>query len=107
MLNLPKPLDAYFLAANRQDREAFIKCFAEDAFVKDEGKGRKGHVDIAAWNDAAVKKYNCSYEVVKFERTVQGADVTAKVSGSFPGSPIDLTYSFVLEHELIKELGIK
>ena len=107
MLDLPKPLDTYYTAANNQDRNAFINCFSEDAFVKDEGEGHKGHEEIAAWNEAAAIKYNCAYEVMKCKRTPQGADVTAKVTGSFPGSPIELTYSFVIEKNRIKELGIK
>ena len=107
MKNLPKPLDVYFTAANNRDQDAFIKCFAENAIVKDEGEGHKGHAEIEAWNNRAIKKYNCSYEVLKCEPTLRGAEVTAVVSGTFPGSPIELTYSFTLENGLIKELGIK
>ncbi len=107
MLNLPKPLETYFEAANAQDREAFISCFADDAFVRDEGKGHKGHDAIAKWNANAIQKYNCSYKVLSCEPTADGALVTANVSGTFPGSPIELTYSFIIEDNLIKEMGIE
>lgn len=106
MLNLPKPLGTYFEAANSQDRRAFISCFADDAFVRDEGEGHKGHDEIARWNAKAIQKYNCSYEVLACEMTADGAHVTAEVSGTFPGSPIELTYSFIIEDNLIKEMGI-
>lgn len=107
MLNLPKPLEAYFVAANAQNREDFISCFADDAFVKDEGEGHKGHAAIARWNDNAIKKYNCSYEVLACQDTSGVAHVTARVSGTFPGSPIELTYRFIIERSLIKEMRIE
>ena len=107
MLNLPKPLETYFEAANAQDRKAFISCFSDDAFVRDEGEGYKGHEQIAKWNANAIQKYNCSYEVPASQATPDGAHVTARVSGTFPGSPIELTYSFIIEENLIKEMGIE
>lgn len=106
MPNLPKPLETYFKAANEQKRNVFISCFSDDAFVKDEGEGHRGHEEIASWNEKAIQKYNCSYEVLACETTPHGANVTAKVSGSFPGSPLELTYSFKLEDNLIKEMAI-
>ncbi len=107
MQELPKPLGAYYAAANEQNSEVFLACFADDALVHDEGKTHNGRDDIAAWNAAAIEKYNCQYEVLKCVKAPYGVDVTAKVSGTFPGSPIDLTYKFVLEDNLIIELGIK
>jgi hypothetical protein len=103
----PQPLDTYFEAVNEQNKELFIKCFTKDAIVHDDDKIHVGYEEIASWNAAAIEKYNCSYEVLKCTATPQGADVTAKVSGTFQGSPVDLTYGFVLKDNLIKELGIK
>lgn len=107
MPNLPKPLQTYFAAANAQDREAFLACFAKEAMVRDEGKARQGRDAIAEWNDWAIRKYNCRYKVLKCDPTETGAGITARVSGNFPGSPIELTYKFTLENGLIRELEIK
>ena len=107
MPNLPKPLETYFSAANDQNRQLFLGCFADDAVVKDEGDGHRGLDEIAEWNATAIRKYNCSYEILDCQPTAEGADVVAKVSGTFPGSPIELTYRFVLQNSLIQQMEIK
>ncbi len=40
-LDLPKPIDAYF-TADRDDHEAVVRCFTDNAVVKDEGHTYNG-----------------------------------------------------------------
>lgn len=102
----PQPLNQFFDASNTNNREVFIRCFSDDAIVKDEGKTHLGKPAISAWNDNAISTYQCRYQIVDSRLTPLGADVVVMVSGSFPGSPLQLTFKFILQHNLISQLEI-
>lgn len=106
MQNLPSILITYFEAANAQDVDALVACFTPDAQVKDEGGMHEGHENIAIWGRNVNEKYNCKHTIKAWAQTDKGADVTAEVSGTFPGSPIDLTFRFTLRDARISALEI-
>lgn len=106
MQNLPPILTAYFEAANAQDVDAFVACFTPDAKVKDEGSIHHGHGNITIWNRSVNEKYNCTHAVKSWTETKGGADVTAQISGTFPGSPLNLTFRFTLVGGKINALEI-
>ena len=87
-------LERYFEAQNRHDIDALVACFAPDAVVRDEGRDVVGSVAIRAWKKATSAKYRVTAAplscVVEGDCTV----VVARVSGTFDGSPADLTYRF-------------
>jgi len=105
-IELPKPIAAYFAADVKSNADEVSKCFIETAFVKDEGNTYLGRDEIRNWKNGSSKKYE--YTVEPFDITVDGGRtvVTSHVVGSFPGSPIDLRYYFVIEGDLIQELEI-
>lgn len=105
-LNLPEPVAAYF-DADRHDARAVARCFSANAVVKDEGQTHAGHAAIEAWKAAASARYTCVVE--PHTQTVQDRRciVTSRVSGNFPGSPVDLRYDFTLERGRIAALEIK
>ena len=103
---LPPPVDAYFAAANVHNAERVAACFAEDAVVRDEGKERAGRDAIRAWADETGRKYRHTAEVVSFDGSPDRASVTARVTGHFPGSPIQLRFEFRLANEEISRLEI-
>src|SRR5687768_12611987 len=92
--DLPDTLARYFAAQNDHDVDAVVACFAPDAAVRDEGRDIVGTAAIRAWKEETTAKYRVTVEPldcrVDGERTV----VVARVSGTFDGSPANLTYRF-------------
>lgn len=103
-LTLPEPIAAYFAAEHNP--EALAHCFTAQAVMKDDGHTYIGVAAIKAFMAAASAKYSAT--TVPFAREREGGFqvVRAKVKGNFPGSPIDLSYRFRLEHGLIASLEI-
>lgn len=104
-LNLPKPIAAYF-AAESGDGEAVSQCFAENAIVKDEGHTYKGRAEIRKWKVDASTKYQYTSDPFASESRDGKTVVTSHVVGNFPGSPVDLRFSFELEDDQIASLEI-
>lgn len=104
-LNLPEPIAAYF-AAEPQTSDALARCFTPQASVKDEGQTHTGLAAIEAWKAASSTKYSHATQPLSVERDAGWQVVRARVSGNFPGSPVDLRYRFALERGLIASLEI-
>jgi hypothetical protein len=104
-LNLPAPIAAYF-AADMRNGEATERYFTKEAVVRDEGRTHSGHAAIAAWKLDASTKYSYTSEPVGLEETSSGYVVISRVTGNFPGSPVDLRYAFRLERGKIAFLEI-
>jgi hypothetical protein len=105
-MDLPKPIAAYFEADRSRDADAVATCFAADGVVKDERRRHQGHEAIRRWNAEASKAYTYSVEPHTIESEEGRTVVTSTVSGTFPGSPVDLRYFFVLKGDSIAELEI-
>lgn len=104
-LNLPKPIAAYF-AADRTDSEAFAVCFIDNAVVKDEGHTYQGLAAIQQWKTDSSKKYTYTSEPLATEEKDGKTIVTSRLTGNFPGSPVDLRFFFGLEGNKIASLEI-
>ena len=104
-IDLPTAIAAYF-AADRIGGDAAAACFTETAVVTDEGRTLSGRAAIAAWKAASQAKYNYTSEPFAIEQTNGRTVVTSHVVGDFPGSPVDLRYSFVLDGDKIAALEI-
>ena len=105
-LNLPEPIAAYF-AADTRDGEAVARCFTKRAVVKDEGHTHSGIAAIKAWKTAASAKYSYTSEPFALEHKDGCYIITSRLTGNFPGSPVDLRYAFRLERGKIAFLEIK
>jgi hypothetical protein len=103
---LPEPLAGYFIAANDRSIDAMLASFAHDAVVKDEGQTMRGHAAIRAWMVETARKYQPSFVVVDVNDADGKTVVAAKVSGTFPGSPIQIHFTFRLVDEKIASLEI-
>jgi SnoaL-like domain len=105
-LNLPGPVAAYIAAENGDDATAWAHCFAEDAIVQDEGRTMKGLAAIRRWKTETKQKYHHTVEplvaVQKDGKTV----VRGRLTGEFPGSPVELQFVFGLEGDRISSLEI-
>jgi hypothetical protein len=103
---LPGPVAAYIDGANAQDASAVAACFNEDAVVWDEGRERQGIAVIREWAEEVSKKYQPTVKIIDVAETNARTIVTGRVSGNFPGSPIDLRYVFALHGKKIARLEI-
>jgi len=104
-LTLPEPIAAYFAAEHKP--EALARCFTAQAVMKDDGHTYTGVDAIKAFMAEASAKYSATTVPFALEREDGFQIVKAKVTGNFPGSPIDLSYRFRLERGLIAALEIK
>jgi ketosteroid isomerase-like protein len=105
-LNLPEPIAAYFADENRHDMDALARCFADDAVVRDEGRTIEGLPAIKEWRAETKKRYQHTVEPLASVARDGKIDVTVRVAGNFPGSPIDLQFVFTLEGGTISLLEI-
>jgi SnoaL-like domain len=104
-LNLPEPIAAYF-DADQRDGEAVASCFTEGAVLEDEGQRHAGHAAIKAWKTAASRKYSYTSGPFAQEQKDGRTIVKARLTGNFPGSPVDLQFVFRLERGKIAHLEI-
>jgi hypothetical protein len=104
---LPKPVAAYFAAEKAADADALARCFIEAGVVRDEGGTFSGVAAIRQWNAAAREKYHHTVEPIGVVERDGTTVVTGKVSGNFPGSPVNLEHIFRLEGDKIASLEIR
>ncbi len=102
---LPEPIAAYF-AADQQNPQALARCFTPKAVVKDEGRTHTGIEAIKAWKAAASTQYSYITEPLALKQEEGAQVVTRRVTGNFPGSPVNLHHRFRLESGLIAALEI-
>jgi len=104
-LILPEPIVAYF-KADKHDGEAIVRCFTVQAIVKDEGRTHSGSAAIKAWKIDTSSKYSYASEPFAVVEKDGGYVVTSRLTGHFPGSPLDLQFAFRLERGKIAYLEI-
>ena len=104
-LPLPDPIARYFAALD-QGAAAVAACFHEDGCVRDEGALHQGRLAIRRWKDKTSSAYNYTSTPVSADTQDGRTVVRCHVAGDFPGSPITLSYGFVLKGGEIAELEI-
>ena len=102
---LPKPIAEYF-AADRADASAVAECFTENAVVVDENHVYSGRPAIRRWKESATTRYKYTSKPITSEEVDGKIVVTSRLTGDFPGSPVDLRYVFELEGDRIASLEI-
>ena len=92
--------------ASSGNPELVADAFTENGIVKDKGETHRGRDAIRTWVADESQQY--SYTVEPFlVATERGKTVvTAHTAGTFPGSPIDLRFFFVIEDDKVAELEI-
>lgn len=104
---LPAPLDLYFAAGSDADPSRIDRCFAPDAVVFDEGKDIAGLPAIKAWRVQTLAKYRFKTEPLSLTSRDGKTIVRCRVTGEFPGSPIELDYVFAIDGGRITSLKIQ
>ena len=105
-MNLPLVIQDLVNAQNNFNSTYFADCFSETAVVFDKGKNYRGKEEIRNWIEKSSKEYQPVMKPINFEGDAKNASLKAEVSGTFPGSPLVLTYNFKFEEEYIQSLEI-
>ena len=103
-MNLPKVITNLIEAQNNSDSITYSNCFAKTAVVFDEGNTHKGKVEIQHWIAEANKKYKTVMNPIEYDEAKE--ILKTKVSGTFDGSPVILSYHFEILDGLIQSLKI-
>jgi SnoaL-like domain len=104
---VPEPVAAYFAAEAAKNADPISRCFAQDGAVRDEGREYRGRDAIRQWKAAADAKYQYVLEMVDVRTLGDLVTVRARLTGKFPGSPIELDHIFKLSGDKIASLEIR
>ena len=105
-VRLPRPIALYVKAENAGDVALLSECFEPDAVVRDERRTYEGLAAIQEWKAETKRKYQHTVEPLTLERKGDTIVVTNRLTGSFPGSPIEVRFVFSLEGDKIASLEI-
>ncbi|AXP03185.1 nuclear transport factor 2 family protein [Pseudomonas bijieensis] len=97
--SLAPAIAGYIAAANARDSSAVTRYFAEDANVFDEGQHRVGTQAIAQWMEDTAQRFQPRVEVLNVQQRTGKVLVQNLISGTFPGSPLELRYTFRLDEQ--------
>ena len=106
-INVPGPVETYLAAEKAKDTEMLGQCFREDAIVRDEGREHRGVAAIKAWHREVSAKFR--YVVEPLDASVGGPAVVvvrARVTGDFPGSPVEMRLNFTVSEDRIVSLEV-
>ena len=82
-------------------------CFTEYGSVHDEGRDYRGRDAIRQWKQAADEKYRYVLQLVNAQTHGNKVTVRARLTGEFPGSPVELDHIFKLSNNKIASLEIR
>jgi hypothetical protein len=63
--------------------------------------------DIRRWKKSTTTQYDYTSEPIASEQKDGKIVVTSRLSGNFPGSPVELRYAFELDGDKMSSLEIK
>jgi hypothetical protein len=104
---LPDPVATYLAAVKAKDAEMFALCFADNARVRDEGRDYRGIDAIRSWKRETETKYQYVIEPLAASVNGKAVNLRARLTGGFPGSPVELDYTFTLVNDKITFLEIR
>ena len=102
---LPAPVRAALDAANANDTDAFLDCFAADGVVDDWGREFRGREEIRGWSDREFIGVRVSLEVTGVEERDGATVITAQVGGDGFNGPSH--FSFRVEGEKLARMTIR
>jgi hypothetical protein len=103
---LQRPIDLYLKTENSGDVDALSECFVSNATVRDEGHTYQGLAAIRRWKADTKKKYQNTVEPLASAHKDGKTIVTNRLTGNFPGGPIDIQFIFGLDGDKIVSLEI-
>jgi ketosteroid isomerase-like protein len=106
-LDVPEPVAEYLTAEEAKDVHALSRCFTEDGTAHDEGQDYHGRDSIRQWKEAADVNYRYVLQTVNVQTFGDLLTVRARLTGEFPGSPVELDHIFKLSNDKIASLEIR
>jgi hypothetical protein len=106
-LSLPRPVAIYLAAVKAKDADMLALCFAGDARVYDENRDYRGLDAIRAWKQETDAKYRYVMEPLDASVSENTVKLRARLTGDFPGSPVELDHTFTLANDKIASLEIQ
>ena len=106
-LDVPEPVAAYLAAEEAKDADALSRCFTQDGTVHDEGRDYRGRNSIRQWKQEVDTKYRYVLQTVNAQTQRDEVTVRARLTGEFPGSPVELDHIFKLSNNKIASLEIR
>ena len=106
-IDVPEPVAAFLAAEEAKDADALSHCFTEDGTVHDEGRDYRGRDSIRQWKREVDAKYRYVLQTVNAQTHGGKVTVRARLTGEFPGSPLELDYIFRLSNGKIASLEIR
>jgi hypothetical protein len=103
-INLPVPVAIYLAAENQGHTEIVAQCFTQRAVVRDEGQTIEGLAAIKQSEAETKRKYQHTIEPLTSAQKDGKIIVTDRLTGNFPGSPIELEFVFTLDGDKIASL---
>lgn len=104
---LPAAITLYLEASQGRDPSLLLQAFLPEAVVRDEGREMRGHDEIVAWSAKARSAYDYTVSATSIVSNGVSTNLLGRVTGNFPGSPIDLMHIFTLEQDRIASLEIR
>jgi hypothetical protein len=105
-ISLPAPVANFLAADNAKDPDLLARCFTNNAFVHDEGKDYRGVDAIKAWSQDSFAKYEHIIEPLDATVASDTVNLHARLTGSFPNSPVELDFRFTFANDKIARLEI-
>lgn len=105
-LNVPPIVAEYLEAESVKDAHRVSLCFVSDGVVHDQGKDHRGQDAIRTWKEDADAKYRYVSEPLAASVHENTVTVRARLTGDFPGSPVEVNQVFTLEDGRIVSLEI-
>ena len=105
-IQLPPPIARYVQLENAGETETLSACFAPHAVVRDERHTSEGLAAITAWKAETTRKYPHIITPLDVAQQQGKTVLKARLTGDFPGSPVELRYPFSLEGDKIARLEI-
>jgi hypothetical protein len=105
--NLPEPITAYLAAEEAKDPQALSRCFAEGGIVHDEGRDYHGRAAIQRWKEEADAKYRYVLQPISVRTEGDATTVLARLTGDFPGSPVNMNHTLTISRNEIALLEIR
>jgi hypothetical protein len=106
-LEVPEPVAAYLAAEEAKDADARSRCFTEGGTVHDEGRDYRGRDSMRQWKQEVDTKYRYVLQTVNAQTLGDKVTVRARLTGHFPGSPVELDHIFTLSNDKIASLEIR
>ena|SRR6185437_12728509 len=89
---IPASVTAALAAANANDTDAFLDCFAADGVAADWGREFRGREEIRGWSDKEFIGVRVSLEVTEVARQGDDTVITAQVGGDGFNGPSHFTF---------------